>query len=88
MEVLLLRGVVKRVMTVHAKENLTLSPNQESKLAAFTGTIFGAACGNHLEKREERPWPTDRDMITKRLPKVATDYEQVRSGNSSPSAFF
>ena len=36
-------------------------------------------CGNHLEKREERPWPTHRDMITKRLLKVATDYEQVKA---------
>src|SRR5438552_6950919 len=39
-------------------------------------------CGNHLEKREERPWPTDRDIITKRLLKVATDYEQVKASHS------
>ena len=38
-------------------------------------------CGNHLEKREERPWPTDRDIITKRLLKVATDYEQVKASH-------
>ena len=38
-------------------------------------------CGNHLEKREERPWPTDRDMITKRLLEVATDYEQVKASH-------
>jgi hypothetical protein len=32
-----------------------------------------------LEKREERNYPTDQDMIVKRLLKVQSDYEQIRA---------
>jgi hypothetical protein len=53
----------------------------ETRDTTFVWAQFWAchSCGNHLEKREERHWPIDQDMIVKRLLKVSSDYEQVKA---------
>src|SRR5438105_2037644 len=64
----------------HLRFGRRMEPS-ETPDATYIWADFWACqyCGNHLERREERRWPTDEDMIVKRLLRVSSDYEQVKA---------
>jgi hypothetical protein len=70
-----------RARTEHFRKTIRTEPTDNPETYCKVEIWICTTCDNVLEKRTENYWPTQREMIVKRLLKLTKDYEQIESAN-------
>ena len=70
-----------RRRTEHFRKNIRTEPTGNPETYCKVELWICTICDNVLEKRSENYWPTQREMIVKRLLKLTRDYEQIENAS-------